>query len=88
MLVSAADAATESSTPKRVPSVVGAQTCDDWPEFEVVEPLKTQALPKPIEVKNNLNGKQVKPSSAGSVAAGGDAPEVILTWEAADVLWL
>ncbi len=67
------------SLPKKVPSVVGAQLLDDWPELEVVQPLKQNTLPRPVEVHNDLllERKAPKPPrSAGSVAAGGDAPEV------------
>uniref|UniRef100_A0A5K3FGH5 PAM2 domain-containing protein n=1 Tax=Mesocestoides corti TaxID=53468 RepID=A0A5K3FGH5_MESCO len=47
-------------------TVVNPQAYEDWPEFEVVEPLRHQAMPKPVQVKNEIQ----------AVAARGDSPDV------------
>ncbi|KAL5968015.1 Lebercilin-like protein [Taenia solium] len=53
-------------------TIVGAQSYDEWPEFEVAEPLKTQPLPRPVKVQNDI--KVIKKD--GVVAARGDSLEV------------
>ncbi|VDK34087.1 unnamed protein product [Taenia asiatica] len=53
-------------------TIVGAQSYDEWPEFEVAEPLKTQPLPRPVKVQNDI--KVIKKD--GVVAARGDSMEV------------
>lgn len=51
---------------------MGAQSYDDWPEFEVAEPLKMQPLPRPVKVQNDI--KVIE--KGGIVAARGDSVEV------------
>ncbi|KAL5104957.1 Lebercilin-like protein [Taenia crassiceps] len=53
-------------------TIVGAQSYDDWPEFEVAEPLKMQPLPRPVKVQNDT--KVIK--KGGAAAARGDSMEV------------
>ncbi|CUT98867.1 Trafficking protein particle complex subunit 3 [Echinococcus multilocularis] len=53
-------------------TIVGAQSYEDWPEFEVVEPLKMQPLPRPVKVQNDI--KAIK--KADATAARGDSMEI------------
>uniref|UniRef100_A0A0R3WRP7 KN motif and ankyrin repeat domains 4 n=1 Tax=Hydatigena taeniaeformis TaxID=6205 RepID=A0A0R3WRP7_HYDTA len=50
-------------------TVLSTQAYDDWPEFEVAEPLKMQPLPRPVKVQ-----KDIKKTDA--VAARGDSMEL------------
>lgn len=48
---------------------MGAQSYEDWPEFEVVEPLDMQPIPRPVKVQCDIK-------KTGDTAAKGDSLEV------------
>lgn len=51
---------------------VDAQTLDEWPEFEMVEPLNMKPLPRPVKVQSDIR----EMGKSGVVAAKGDSEEV------------